>query len=258
MGIANRTRNRIGVYVVRSLRMRTRTSIALVLVCAASVSAGVALAQPGKPGATNPDATRSYLIARRKLERAGNAVAVHASAYRTVADQIQSSCANVLAGSPQGGGVLRQEAVAELDYAGRLAVRTAYLTFASKVAGLRWGSRQLTRFVHRQGTVIAASVSVTEPNICTDAKQFVSSGYKVEPAGTTRFLAERRTVEAEGAIRSSGFHEVLLGPAINEMLRPYEGRSDEALLVPVPASAAAERAFVVGLHEVLDALGLSE
>ena len=115
--------------------MRARTWIVLLIVCAAGVSAGVALARSSSPArssssvSTNESATRSYLIAEHELQQAVNgAVMARSSAFQGFVDHIQGECANVLAGAPEGGGsVLRLEAVSQLDYEGLLAVRPAYL-----------------------------------------------------------------------------------------------------------------------------------
>jgi hypothetical protein len=237
--------------------MRRRTWIVLLLTSTASASVGVALARSGGPVSANVRATRAYLGAKHELEQAiERAGAARASARQAFVDHIQSDCANVLAGAPGGGDVVGQEAISGLDYAGRLVMRPAYLIFARAVGELRWSSRKLTRFVRLQRRAVIAAVSVAQPDICTDARQFVASGYHVEPAGTKRFLVEQMAVEADQSVREPGSREVSLAPTITEMLRSYETPNERALLVPTPSSPAAERSFVVGLKEVLQALGL--
>ena len=81
----------------------------------------------------------------------------------------------------------------------------------------------------------------------------------MEPAGTKRFLTEQRAVEADKLVQEPGSRDVDLGPAITEMLRPYERSNGGAFRAPTPtAHVAEEKAFVVALHEVLQALGLSK
>jgi hypothetical protein len=246
--------------MVKSIDMRARMWIALVVVLVAVVSAGVALARSGSSVSGDVSATRSYLTAERELQQAiDSAAGGRVSALQAFVEHIQSQCPNVLAGAPAGGGVLRLEAVSQLAYAGLLVVRPAYLRFAGAVTGLRWESPTLTELVHRQARSAIAAVSVAQPDICTDARQFVASSYTGEPAGTKRFLAEQRAVEADKSVRGPGAREVALAPEIAGLLRRYERPGNGASHMPVPPSdAVTERAFLAALHAMLGALGLSE
>lgn len=218
---------------------------------------GVALARSTSAVSMNPSATRAYLIARNELQEAidGGDVA-RASAVHAFVERINDECPNVLAAAPGVGGVLRREAVSQLEYTRLSALRPAYLSFARAISKLRWSSGGLTQLVHRQAKVATATVSGVRPNICTDAREFVTSEYRVEPEETKRFLAERTTVENDNWVGQAGSRPLALGAEITDMLRRYVRPSDRALLAPKPPSPATERTFLVGLDEIVHALGL--
>jgi hypothetical protein len=233
-----------------------RIWVILLIVCLACV--GLELARSGSSASANVRATQSYLIAKHRLEKAISAESTaRTSAFQIFVDHVQASCANILAGAPKGGGAVTQEAVSALDYAGRLVVRPAYLSFAKVVTKLRWSSRKLTRLVHQQGRAAIAAVSIVQPDVCVDAKRFVASGYAIEPASTKRFLTEGMAVEDEKSVHEAGSDEAGLEQTIAGMLYPYERPSERILLAPPSPSLTAEKAFFAALNEVFRALGLS-
>ena len=205
------------------------------------------------------ESTRVYVAAKYRLMKdIGGSYSSREAAAKVLVKQVQSECPNVLAGAPADGGELRREAVAQLEYALRLALRPAYLGFATATGGLRWKSRELTQEVARQAIIVRASVSIAQPNLCSDAREFVSSEYRIEPAATRRFLAEQDALEAEQVISRGRSAPRDLAMAIASLLVPYETPHERALVPPPAESQVHEQDFVNALDQLMLALGLSE
>lgn len=226
-----------------------RNGLALLLVVILCAGAGLALAQPGTSKSRDADSTRAYLVARHAfLSAISGDDSGHIRAMTTFVTHVEQQCPKVLSAAPGSGGVLRQEAVSQLEYISLLEARPAYLTFSRTVSKLHWSSSKLTRAVARQAQALRAAVSISVPDLCVDAKAFAVSGYTVTPPATKRFLAQRADAEdAPGLMRM-----------INEMLRPYERPNERALSAPQHTSREREETFFNELGELLRALGLPE
>ncbi len=164
--------------------------------------------------------------------------------------QVQHECPKVLAGDGYGG-EFRGDLLELLAAARESSVRPAYIGFAHEVAQLSWSSRELTRDVAREAKAVLADLSVPQPDLCAEARAYVSSKYKTVPAGVSRFSAERFAIESE------------LPPPrrFNALLLHYEREAGlttpPTIRRPTAQERADERALFNEYETLVEDLGLS-
>lgn len=211
----------------------------VVVVAVASALAGAAVASTvlatralGKPA--NITATRTYLRARHTYELAikGDGPADRRSAQAYV-NQVTAGCPNVLAGAPPGEATeeITREADGEVQQELERPQREASIAFARKIERLRWTNRRLTYYVHGFAAETRATAELIAPDLCTDARAVVASGYKTVPASTRRYALARLCASSKVLVENSPGETGQLDEIIAIMLGPYE-RPDERALIP--------------------------
>jgi hypothetical protein len=165
--------------------------IALTVVWSLAMGVGAAsataTAKPDDAGATWTYLQAEYSFTRTvyaELSRSGEAVT-------GIVGRVERECPRVLAGAPEGRDLdgLRQEAGVTVLYTALTPDIRPALDVARAVGRLRWTDRRLTRMVRLEAANNrgSADLLLTLPNLCADARAWVSSGYRKLSAGTVRF-----------------------------------------------------------------------
>jgi hypothetical protein len=159
--------------------------VALAAVLALAAAPAGALA-----GAGDVSATRSYVQANYTLvQTASSKIKTAEAAIAGLAQRITGECARAAANSPEDpdSEQLSNEVIGAI-------VLTAYHTevpagtrFVRATASLRWSSRGLTNAVQSYVSNIRVLTKLAPPNVCTDVRAWVASGYQTLPANTVRF-----------------------------------------------------------------------
>jgi hypothetical protein len=165
------------------------------------------------------------------------------AAYEAAANKLSAECPGVLAGAPQGsfrdlltheskrtgrqrgeasrhGRQLREldlEVILYLASAEDEVMRQLRLAFAQRVELLRWSNAEVTREIHADARS-AVSPLLEIPNVCTDMRAWVASGY-VSLSTSTKTLMGKLLASLHKAER----------PTIESLLLPYEGLSEKTL-----------------------------
>lgn len=204
------------------------TAVAAGLLC-------LAVAQPAVAG-TRADraATSSYLHAQLRFLQSveANSAAAQASVKALVA-KVAGECPQALAGTPlvpsrgratpAGRKLIDQEAAigAEIEIA---LLRTwtspdkqAIEAFLAQTRTLRWSSKRLTRAIRTEAIDEEAPLLAGIPDICSDARAWVASGYTRLAPGTT---------EAERGLEGDASSQ----PPVQAQLTPYETPSLKKLV----------------------------
>jgi hypothetical protein len=156
------------------------------------LAAAALLALPAPALATSGDAatTQRYIQANYALVQAGaSKLGAARAALRAVRSRIEGECPRAAAESPQNpdSTELSNELIGAL-------VTSAYHTdvpagesFIRATAGLRWSNRGLTSAVQSYVRKLKVVIALATPNVCSDVRAWVASGYQTLPATTVRF-----------------------------------------------------------------------
>ncbi len=162
-------------------------ALTVVLSLAMGVGAASATAKPDDAGVTWAYLQAEYSFTRTvyaELSRSGEAV-------NGIVGRVQRECPRVLAGAPEGQELdrLRQEAAVIVLYTALTPDIRPALDVARAVSRLRWTDRRLTRMVRLEAANNrrSADLLLTLPNLCADARAWISSGHRKLSAGTVRF-----------------------------------------------------------------------
>ncbi len=187
-------------------------------------STPAALAQVSAGDAT---ATRDYLqadLAQTRAEVTGLPTAV--AAIEALRGRLQVECPGVLAGAPKPAqGSEPSSSAIEIGEDEQAAVfgmaeHTEYLRrrgFAHAVSHLRWSDRLLTRLIHSYAAEEAAQAEIPPPDLCSDMRAWVSSGYQTVSAATERYVHRESVLSGE----TNGVEG-----AIMHKLTRYENQAD--------------------------------
>jgi hypothetical protein len=231
------------------------------------------------PTAGDAAATHAYLEARLSLQRASTAAEpAELEALATLEAQVKAECPGVLAGAPPHvKGEKTNESTLEID--GELLSATfgdaehvqhpAEARFASAVHRLRWSNPTLTRLLRSLAREAAAQSAIPTPDLCSDMKFWVASGYTTVSAGTKQFLQRLNVVSSITTIVPEPHEPVTdtfdLNALVAHRLKPYEDRADvllakkalppESTLNKTTLDNPTVRAFLEAAGKVLAALG---
>jgi hypothetical protein len=245
--------------------IRSGVSIAASIVALAAGAAGAAGAAPAlatgggaKPG--DIAATQTYLEALHRYDRAsGKGQAKVEAALQSLVGHVNEACPNVLAGAPMNNvtGEINGEILADVATALNGVGRQATLTFAKATRRLHWSDRKLTYYVQGAAAEGTANARLMAPDICTDARAMVASGFQTVPPATVRFGKEFNAANDKtkiavkpGEASLEGLQEVIL-----RKLKPYEVPSERAIIPPRLTKREQERAEVLGLKLVFGTAG---
>jgi hypothetical protein len=224
-----------------SCAMRRLNWLALITLGAMVCSVAPALAQVKTSDAV---ATHDYLEARIVLQRADAAAGKQAElkALPALAAQFRAECPGVLAGAPphvrgektnQSQLEISEELLSVTFGAPERVAHPAYAQFAQTVRRLRWSNPKLTKLLRSLALEQAEQSAIPLPNLCSDLKYWVASGYTAVSAGTKLFLHRVEVVssitriESEPNEHGSGLSD--LDALVAHRLKPYEDHADRLL-----------------------------
>jgi hypothetical protein len=202
---------------------------------AATVIAVVSMALPvasahAQVSSGDASATRAYLQAYLGQVRAEvNGSPAGVAAMEALSGQLQRECPGVLAQEPTPSqGEKPSESAIEIgdelqESLFGVAERTdstAHRRFAHSVARLRWSDRGLTRLVHAYAADEVEQAEVPTPELCSDIRAWVASGFQTVSAATDAYL--RRELTLLGG--AGGAQE-----AIVRKLERYESPADKRI-----------------------------
>jgi len=212
----------------------------------------VALAQVS---ADNAAATASYLhedyaTTRAEVKQIPAAIA----AIEALATRLHAECPGVLANRPRPAPGVPLSASGleiadeEADAAFGVAEHVEYgrdRAFARAVSHLHWSDRALTRLVHSGTADAVQQAALATPDLCADARAWVSSGYQTVSAATASYVHRCATL--------SGETEGVEAKIMHELTR-YENQSDKHIARQI--AHLKKSALSSDLAKVLAALGM--
>lgn len=190
-------------------------------------SAPAARAQVSSGDAT---ATRDYLQADLAQTRAEvNRLPAAVAAMEALRGRLQVECPGVLAGAPKPAqGAKPSVSAMKIEEEQQAAVfgaaeHTEYLRrrgFAHAVSRLRWSDRALTGLIHASVAEEVAQAEIPPPDLCSDMRAWVSSGYQTVSAATEGYVHRESILSGE----ISGVEEVIM-----RKLTRYENQADRRI-----------------------------
>ncbi len=227
--------------------------------------------------ASDVAATHDYLEARIALRRAA-AVAGKQAELKTISVlevQVKAECPGVLAGAPphvkgektnQSELEVSEELLSGTFGAAERLAHPAYARFARTVRRLHWSNPRLTRLLRSLAIEQTEQSAIPPPELCSDLKFWVASGYTAVSVGTKRFLHRLSVVSSITQIESEPHEPVAdffnLNALVAHRLKPYEDGADHLLArkaLPPDAKLTnpALRPFLEAVGKVYVALGRS-
>jgi hypothetical protein len=244
---------------------------ASVLALALTVGSLPTFAESNGGKVDNVAATRGYLLARHRLEFAGeHDQQAGEAAVQALVARVKNECSGVLAEAPENRARddVRDEIVEDVPLTLERPARNATLAFAMTVQRLHWSNRKLTYYVSHAAREEAAKEKVALPDICADAKALAADGFKAAPTTPTtteKFLASSDAANSITTIVSRPGENESLEERIWRLLKPYERPDEKALIPHKPTKLELERAIPaiekeIGtpVVEIAHALGLPE
>jgi hypothetical protein len=221
---------------------------------AATVIAVVSMALPAatahaQASSGDASATRAYLqayLGQTRAEVSGLPAAL--AAMEALRGQLQLECPGVLAQQPTPSrGEKPSESAIEISDELQesllgVAERTessVHRRFARSVARLRWSDRGLTRLVHAYTAGEVEQAGIPTPDLCSDIRAWVASGFQTVSAATVAYLDRESTLSS----RTAGAQE-----AIMRTLEHYETSADKRVARQI--AAAEERALATVLPKL--------
>jgi hypothetical protein len=251
--------------------MRRLTCLFLLTLAAIMASGTPALA---RVTASDAAATHAYLEARISLRRApGVTESTELQAIAALEAHLKTECPDVLAGAPPhvkgertnpSVGEISSELVSAGFGAAEHVQYPSYERFAKTVRRLRWSNPRLTRLLRSLALEQAEQSAIPTPNLCSDLKSWVASGYTGVSAGTKAFLHRRSVVSSITQIESEPHEPVSyifnLNGLVAHRLKPYEDHADrllarKALPAQVNLTGPAFGRFLEAVGKVFVALG---
>jgi hypothetical protein len=229
---------------VLTVRLRAMSGSRILVAC---VTAWVCFVLPASAGARifpgDRAATHAYLQAvlaeRRATATAGSA---SIAATEALAAQVKRECPGVLAGAPpHSKDEPVSDATREIDGeivdatfgAAERVVHPILETFDRTVSRLRWSSRKLTRLLRSLAREAAVQSGIPTPDLCSDLRYWVASGYTKLSAGTVAYEREHSVADSITLLEPEPheptediFNTTAL---IRDRLKPYEDHRDKAL-----------------------------
>jgi hypothetical protein len=132
------------------------------------------------------------------------------------------------------------------------------------VRRLRWSNPRLTRLLRSLALEQAEQSAIPTPNLCSDLKTWIASGYTTVSAGTKEFLHRHSVVSSITQIESEPQEPVSyifnLNALVAHRLKPYEDHADRllarnALPSEVKLTGPAFGRFLEAVGKVFMALG---
>jgi hypothetical protein len=111
--------------------------------------------------------------------------------------QVKAECPGVLSGAPphvegektnQSQNEISEELLSVTLGTPEHLEHLAYARFARTVLRLRWSNSRLTKLLHSLAIEEAEQSAIPPPNLCSDLRFWVASGYTAVSAGTKRYL----------------------------------------------------------------------
>lgn len=221
-------------------------------------------------------ATHAYLEGRIVLQRAAVAAELaELKAIGALEAQVKSECPGVLAGAPprvkgERTNESEFEVSEELLSVGFGATgpveHPADARFFRAVRRLRWSNPKLTRLLRSLALEQSEQSAIPLPDLCSDMKFWVASGYTAVSSGTKRFLHRLSVVSSITLIESEPHESVTdllnLNALVAHRLKPYENHADrllarKALPQEVKITDPALRPLFEAVGKVFVALGRS-
>ncbi len=253
--------------------MRRLSCLFFITLTAIICSVAPALARVKASDAT---ATHDYLEARIALDRAtAEGGSAEFKAITALEAQVKVQCPGVLIDAPPH--VKGEETnESEHEISGELLSVTfgtgehvehpAYAQFERTVRRLRWSNPKLTRLLRSLALEQTEQSAIPPPDLCSDLKFWVASGYTAVSAGTKRYLHRLRVVSSITLIESephepaSNFFK--LTALVSYRLKPYEDHAERLLArraLPPEAKLTdpALRPFFEAVGKIYMALGRS-
>jgi hypothetical protein len=251
--------------------MRRLSCLFLLTLAAIMASGTPALAQVT---ASDAVATHAYLEARIALHRApGVTESTELQAIEALEASVKTECPGVLAGAPPhvkgektnpSVGEISRELVSAVFGVTEHVQYPSYERFAQTVRRLRWSNPRLTRLLRSLALEQAEQSAIPTPNLCSDLKSWVASGYTTVSAGTKGFLHRHSVVSSITLIESEPHEPVSylfnLNALVAHRLKPYEDHADrllarKALPREVNLTGPAFGLFLEAVGKVFVALG---
>jgi hypothetical protein len=227
---------------------------------AAAVIAVVALALPAasaQASSGDASATRAYLQAYLGQVRAEvSGLPAGLAAMEALRGQLQQECPGVLAQRPT---LFQGEKLSEsaLDISDEVqealygvAERTessVHRRFARSVAHLEWSDGGLSRLVHTYTTGEVEQAEVPAPDLCSDMRAWVASGFQSVSPAAVAYLRRKGTILG----RTGGAQEAIMGK-----LERYETAADKRIAGQIAeAEKRAVRTVLPKVYAVLAKVG---
>lgn len=226
--------------------------------------------------ASDAAATHAYLEARIVSQRAAAAdEPADLKAIGGLEAQVKAACPGVLAGAPPHvKGEKTNESELEVTEELLSAVFGATdpvehpvdTRFSRTVRRLRWSNSKLTRLLRSLALEQSEQSAIPLPDLCSDMKFWVASGYTAVSSGTKRFLHRLSVVSSITLIESEPHESVTdlfnLNALVAHRLKPYENHADrlfarKALPQEVKITDPALRPLLEAVGKVFVALGRS-
>jgi hypothetical protein len=210
-----------------------------------SLAAFLCLSAPAVARVSTSDAaaTHTYLEARIALQRAPEGTeSAEIKAIEALGAQVKTECPDVLAGAPpyvegektnQSDSEISEELFSAVFGAAEHVAHPSDERFSKTVRRLHWSNPKLTRLLRSLALEQAEQSAIPTPNLCSDTKFWVASGYTTVSAGTKEFLHRHSVVSSITQIESEP-HEPLgdifdLNALVARRLKPYEDHADKLL-----------------------------
>lgn len=226
---------------------------------------------------TDITATHRYLEARIALQQtATRDKAAQLKAIDALTTQVNAECPGVLAGAPmdvkQGESPSQERFEISLElltapfHVAERVERSADAMFERKVRHLRWSNLKLTKLLRSLAIEQAEQSAIQPPDLCSDLKSWVASGYTTTSPGTKRYVHRIRVVSSTTLIESEPHEPAAAGADLNTLvayrLKPYEDQAEhrlarKALPREHSLTSPAAKPFLDAVDRVLAALGSS-
>jgi hypothetical protein len=219
---------------------------------AAAVIAVVALALPAasaQASSGDASATGTYLQAYLGQVRAEvSGLPAGLAAMEALRGHLQRECPGVLAQQPtpsqgekpsESAIEISDEVQESLFGAAERTESSVHRRFADSVARLKWSDSGLTRLVHTYATGEVERTESLTPDLCSDIRAWVASGFQTVSAATSAYLGRESTIST----RTAGAQE-----AIMRKLERYETPADKRIARQI--AAAEQHALATVLPKV--------
>jgi hypothetical protein len=213
------------------MALSSARAAAVIAVVVLALSATSAQASSGDTSSTG-----AYLhayLGQVRAEVSGLPAAL--AAMEALRGQLQQECPGVLAQQPTPSrGEKPSESAIEISDEVQeslfgVAERTessVHRRFAGSVSRLRWSDRALTRLVHTYAAGEVEQAEAPTPDLCSDIRAWVASGFQTVSAATAAYLGRESAISS----RTAGAQE-----AIMRKLERYESPADKRIARQIAA-----------------------